>query len=362
MPTETTNSDIVITPTATDSGPVRVIVADDSAFVRKALTLLLDEDPDIQVVGTAADGRECLELVESLQPDLLTLDYDMPLMDGLSVLKILNHEAPLPVLMVSSLTVEGAEATLEALDLGAMDFIAKQLSPQVLDIDLFRDELIRKVKWAAQQGRSKHIEHQAKSEKHRKFAIRTHKAPPIEVVGIGASTGGPIALQKVIPELPADFPLPVLVAQHIPKEFSRSLANRMDKISNLQVKEACDDERLTPGIVYIAPGGKHLEVNDQGQVRIIAGERGDLACPSINRMLSSLAVKYREGTLGVIMTGMGDDGVEGARQIQAKGGIVLAQDRDTSLAYSMPKWVVEQGLANREAPLEMIASEILRLI
>ena len=362
MPIETVSSQIDISQIITESAPIRVVVADDSSFVRKALTMLLNEEPNINVVGAAANGKECLDLVESLQPDLLTLDVDMPFMDGLSTLKIMQHEFPLPVIMISSLTVEGAEATFEALDLGAMDYIAKQLSPQLLDIDLFREELIRKVTWAARQGKSKHLNEKRAKRKPQHFIDRAKNSPPIEVVGIGASTGGPKALQKIIPELPGDFPLPVLVAQHIPQEYSCSLAARMDKISNLSVREANNNEVVTTGVVYIAPGGNHLEITDQGRLNIIPNQPGNLACPSINRMLVSLAQEFGESTLGVIMTGMGDDGVEGARQIQARGGMVLAQDEATSLAYSMPKCVVEQGLANREAPLELITSEILRLI
>ena len=345
------------------SDPIRVVVADDSSFIRRAMTLLLEENPEIHVVGLAKDGRECLDLVEKLLPDVLTLDLNMPLMDGLSVLRLLVSEFAIPVIMVSALTFEGAEATLEALELGAVDFIAKQITPRSLDIDLFRTELVNKVKWAVQMDRSK----QGKpiSDNHKKTRIlkpdRTHTTP-VDIVGIGTSTGGPIALQKIIPLLPADFPVPVVIAQHIPPQFSKSLANRLDQKSRLKVAEAREHDHLSKGKVLIAPGGKHLEVDEKGDVRLIPNQNRNLACPSINKLLSSIAHKYNVGTLGVVLTGMGNDGVEGSREIQRHGGQILVQDEASSLVYGMPRSIVEQGLADRETPLELIAAEILRML
>jgi two-component system chemotaxis response regulator CheB len=360
--------------------PIRVVIADDSAFVRKAMTLLLEEDPQIKVVGVARNGKECLELVESLHPDVLTLDLNMPLMDGLSVLRIMHHEFPLPVIMISSLTVEGAEATLDALDLGAVDFIGKDLTPKSLDIDLFQTELISKVKWAAQQksvvqrsisppvpgGEVKGGQNRRDDILQGGDTLQNGNITParVEVVAIGASTGGPIALQQIIPLLPRDFPVPVIVAQHIPKQFSLSLANRLDKKSRLTVKEAEPGDKLNAGMVFIAPGGKHTQVDSDWRIELIANENGGapVPCPSVNRLFSSLAMNYQKGVLGVVLTGMGDDGVDGARRIRELGGQVLVQDEATSVAYSMPRMVKEQGLANREAPLDLIAAEILRML
>jgi two-component system chemotaxis response regulator CheB len=340
--------------------PIRVVVADDSPFMRKALTMLLQEDPNIDVVGVAKDGRECLDLVETLHPDILTLDLNMPLMNGVSVLRIIHHESPLPVIMISSLTVEGAEATMEALELGAVDFIAKQLTPKSLDIDIFKRELVSKVKWAVQRHRK--IGRKSVAPKRRIFKVRDKERSPVEIVGIGASTGGPIALQKIIPMLPREFPVPVIVAQHIPSQFSQSLVSRLNARSQLTVREARHNDRLLAGEVLVAPGGMHLEVTSENRVRVFCGEKGELVCPSVNRLLSSMAETYGGGTLAVILTGMGNDGLEGSLAVQRRGGQVLVQDEATSLAYSMPKCVVDQGLADCEASLYLIASEILRML
>jgi two-component system chemotaxis response regulator CheB len=350
--------------------PIRVIIADDSAFVRKAMVLLLEEDPEVKVVGIAANGKECIELVESLHPDVLTLDLNMPLMDGLSVLRILQHEYPLPVIMVSALTVEGAEATLDALELGAVDFIGKNITPKSLEIDFFRTELTNKVKWAAKQKSG--IQHEVSTSKGDTLTISPlvpggeekgwQTKISVEIVGIGASTGGPIALQRIIPLLPGDFPVPVVVAQHIPPQFSQSLAQRLGKKSRLKVKEAEQGDQLETGMVFIAPGGKHMEVNGNHQLNLVLGDRNDLACPSVNRLFASMAMEYKEKVLGVVLTGMGDDGAEGARKVHSLGGRILVQDEATSVAYGMPGLVKEQRLIDHEAPLDVIAAEILRMI
>jgi len=349
--------------------PIRVVIADDSRFMRKALRLLLQDDPEIEVVGVAKDGYECLGLVESLRPDVLTLDLNMPLMNGVAVLRILNREFPLPVIMISSLTVEGAETTLEALELGAIDYIAKQLTPKSLDIDLFKTELVGKVKWAVQkyrdQGGLATSTGGLKAEgtplsRTRILRQRGKTDSPAEIVGIGASTGGPVALQKIIPMLPLGLPVPVVVAQHIPLQFSESLVHRLSSKSQLPVKLASQDDRLVPGTVLVVPGGTHLEVASRQAVRLVPNDPGNLACPSVNRLLSSMADSFGPGTLALILTGMGNDGLEGVRQVQDKGGQVFVQDESTCMAFGMPKSVVDQGLADREVPLDLIATEIVR--
>jgi len=339
--------------------------------MRKALRLLMQDDPEIEVVGVATDGRECLQLVESLHPDVLTLDLNMPLMNGVAVLKILNRESPLPVIMISSLTVEGAETTLEALELGAVDYIAKQLTPKSLDIDVFKTELVGKVKWAVQKYRGKRNPTTSVGRlnlngtpvsRTRILRRREQAASPVEIVGIGASTGGPVALQRTIPMLPRDFPAPVIVAQHIPLQFSASLVHRLSLKSELTVKLASPDERLEPGTVLVAPGGTHLEITSRHRIRLFPDDAGGLTCPSANRLLSSMADVFGPATLAVILTGMGNDGLEGARKVQDRGGQVLVQDESTCMACSMPVSVVDQGLADRQAPLDLIASEILRML
>jgi two-component system chemotaxis response regulator CheB len=360
---------------------IRVLVVDDSAVVRKALTMMLESDGEIQVVGTARDGEEGIEKVRRLQPDLVTMDIEMPRMDGLAALREIMLSNPVPVVMISSLTSEGADATLEALDMGAVDFIPKGRSYISLDILKIKDGLLAKIKTIA---RRKHI---LMARATRRLAtpgglprtrrVATLSARPttitaapsiarrkhtIGVIVIGSSTGGPLALQEIIPRLPRNLPVGVLVAQHMPSTFTKTLAARLDGLSEVSVREAENGDHIAPGQVLIAPGGKHLTVKKRsGYVYAVVSDlpADTLYKPCIDVSVSSVVDVYGRGTLGVILTGMGNNGVDGIRKLHDRGGIVIAQDEESCVVYGMPRAVVKAGLADHVSPIENVVSEII---
>ena len=342
------------------NGKIRVLVVDDSAFMRKALSMMLLKDPEIEVVGTARNGEDGLEKIRQLRPDVVTLDIEMPRMDGLTALKIIMKEMPLPVLMVSSLTTEGAESTLEALDIGAVDFIPKGLSYVSLDIVKIEAILIEKVKGVAKNRRRTAFPSAPK---------RVHVPPsgwikvsgPKEVVAIGTSTGGPPALQKVLPRIPADFPVGILIVQHMPPTFTKSLADRLNGQSAIHVKEAEEGDRVEPGVALLAPGDRHMIAQGRSGIRRIhLSEKPDdtLHRPSVDVMTLAVAEAYGGKSLGVILTGMGHDGLEGMGKMKQKGATILAQDEASCVVYGMPRSVVEAGLADKVLPLGEIARGI----
>ncbi len=371
---------------------IRVLVVDDSAFMRKALTMMLEEDPQIKVVGSARDGQEGCEKVKSLKPDLVTMDIEMPRMDGLTALKNIMDENPTPVMMLSSLTTEGAGATLDAMDLGAVDFIPKELSYVSLDIVKIKEGLQKKIKDIA---RRKHILmarykqaaafKKAKGTKqHLRTKIRTGGARfagkpgvtkaavssprfikkqnhHIDIIAIGSSTGGPPALQEVITKLPKNLPVGVVVAQHMPPMFTKSLAERLDKLSQVTVKEAENGEIVQPGFVYIAPGGKHLTLKKfVARAKIVISDKPDttLYKPCVDVMIKSVAEIYGKSVLGVILTGMGSNGVIGLKLVNNSGGKIIAQNAESCIVYGMPKAVVDAQIADHIASIENIYSEI----
>lgn len=360
---------------------IRVLVVDDSAFMRKAISIMIGDDPDIEVIGTANNGEEGLAKVLELAPDLVTMDIEMPRMDGLTALRRIMKEKPTPVMMVSSLTSDGAQATLDALELGAVDFIPKQLSYVSLDIVKIKQELIAKIKYI--NSRKRLLMSQARNRgvftgdarpvgaepKARPMPakvampVRTGIAKKhIRIVAIGTSTGGPPALQAVIPSLPKEFPVPVLVVQHMPPTFTKSLANRLNGLSHLEVKEAENGDRIERGMVYIAPGNKHMTVRkDSGSHYIkLSDEPADtLYKPSVDIMMNSVEDFYRGSTLGVIMTGMGSDGINALKRIKSEGGVIIAQNEESCVVYGMPRAAVDAGIADKITPVERIAHDIV---
>lgn len=332
---------------------IRVVVIDDSAFMRKAISTMLAKDPEIEVVGTANNGSDGLERIRELDPDVVTLDIEMPVMDGLTALRRIMMEMPRPVIMVSSLTVEGAEATLKAMELGAVDFISKELSKVSLDIIKIEADLQKKVKAVAKRKLRHRIPPrpaQRPPETHIRERIAAMGGRPVrDTVAIGVSTGGPPAVQKVLSVLPADFPAAILIAQHMPPAFTGPFAKRLDNVCAISVKEAEDGEPLTPGTVYIAPGGKHLRIAQRGTKLnvVVSPDPADaLYKPSANVLISSVAETLGRRALGVILTGMGNDGLEGIRALKGRGGRVLAQNDATCVVYGMPKAIVDAGLAD----------------
>ena len=336
---------------------IRVLVVDDSAFVRKAVERMLGAADDIEVVGFAADGEEGLARASELQPDVVTLDVRMPKLGGLETLERLMAEQPVPVLLMSTLTQEGAEVTLRGLELGALDFVDKS-SVQPMSMLSLADELIAKIR-ALGGARVR--------PRPRPAAASPTAAPgaPAECVVIAASTGGPAALQAVVGALPAGFPASVLLVQHIPRGFTRSLAERLDARSSLPVREARDGEPVEPGKVLVAPAGIHARVvRRRGRVEVALEEepRGALHRPSADVLMASTAEVFGAAAVGVVLTGMGSDGTEGLRAIREKGGLTLAESEETSVIYGMPKAAIEAGVVERVVPLDRVAGEILAAV
>ncbi len=345
---------------------IKVVVVDDSAFMRKAISSMLDKDPEIQVVASARDGQEGLDLIRRYDPDVVTMDIEMPRMDGLTALRHVMMEMPRPVLMVSSLTTEGAEDTLKAMELGAADFIPKQLSRVSLDIIKIEDDLINKVKSVA--GRKMRAVRPARAKV---------EAPPVEavapaakgrgipardVVAVGVSTGGPPAVQKILSALPGDFPAGMVIAQHMPAAFTGPFAKRLDGISALTVKEAENGDWLKPGHVFVAPGGRHLRLEQKVthiELKITDEPAEALYKPSANVLMSSVAKAVGKRGLGVILTGMGNDGRDGVSELKAKGGRALAQSDATCVVYGMPKAIVDAGLSDEVVDIDDMAQRIL---
>lgn len=336
---------------------------------------MLESEPDIKVVATARDGFDCIEKIKQFRPDIVTLDIEMPKMDGLRALEIIMKETPVPVLMVSSLTTDGAEATLKALELGAVDFIPKALSFVSLDITKIKDDLVSKVRSIAKSKSLMYRLARIRSA-HKKIpgTAGIHKNSPavnlgsirkdLKAIVVGVSTGGPNALMQIIPKLPAGFPVGVAVVQHMPPKFTASLAGRLNGVSNVRVKEAEDGDRVEPGKVLIAPGGYHMRlIRDNGHVvASISTEPADtLYRPAADIMISSAVGAYSAGLLGLILTGMGKDGLVGLQMLKEKGGYVIAQDEESCVVYGMPKAAVDAGITDAILPLEKIASSLVRL-
>lgn len=336
---------------------IRALVVDDSAFMRKAISMMLESDPDITVIDTARDGLEAVEKVASLRPDIVTMDVEMPRMDGLTALRQIMESNPVPVLMISSLTREGAEITIKALEAGAVDFIPKRNSSVSLAINQIRDDMLAKVHA---------ITSKRAVARPRANAGPVRREPGIPLLNrfgalvIGTSTGGPYALQQVVPALPADFPLPILVVQHMPPHFTRSLADRLNSLSPLHVKEAENGDVVRAGQVILAQGGLHMHFEKRaGETRVRLDEDPEsLHRPSVDEMFSSAAGIFDKPLLALMMTGMGRDGLEGCRLIKQRGGFVIAQDEATCVVYGMPRVVAEAGIVDIVRPLTDIAISI----
>ncbi len=351
---------------------VRVLVVDDSAIIRQVLQNILKKDPLIEIAGIARDGREAIEKIAKLQPDVVTLDIEMPRMDGLTALERIMSEDPLPVLMVSSLTQKGADATMKALSLGAADFIGKQLSNSLGSNEDVQHDLVEKVKTIAKRKRSirnlalmKARHAQKKAQQGPNSIKRTFKHE-YDVLAIGSSTGGPSALEHVLSGLAPNLPVAVLVVQHMPAGFTKTFASRLNQTCDIEVKEAENDEEILPGRVYIAPGSHHLTAYKTfgGKVvtRLALDPDNTPHRPSVDVMIGSVAEVFGGKTLGVILTGMGSDGANGLAQIKHKNGTIIAQDEETCVVYGMPKAVVDRGLADFTLPLDEIADQIGKLV
>jgi len=343
---------------AINDGPghrIRVLVVDDSAFARSVISRQLSADPEIEVVGHAADGIEALEQIKSLRPDVVTLDISMPRMDGIETLEHIVRDIPTPTVMVSVLTSDGASITLEALDKGAVDFVLKPVRAGVPTLQELSSVLCTKVKLAATARLPI-----PRPRKDRAVLRAPRKVSWKDtVVVIGSSTGGPQALTAVLQALPADTKVPILVVQHMPKEFTGPLAERLNLQSKVRVVEGSAGMRLEPGLAIVAPGGHHMVLNKRHQIQIDDRPPECGVRPSINVTMESVVAVYGRSTLGVILTGMGSDGTRGAGLIKGAGGNVIAESPETCVIYGMPRSVVEAGYADGVIPLESIAGEIV---
>ena len=344
--------------------PIRVLIVDDSPLVRRTIERLLEADPGVAIVGTAADGLYALAKIRDLRPDVVTLDVMMPRLDGLKVLACVMRESPVRVLMLSSLTQEGAEETLQALDLGAVDFIDKTALLVSGDFASAGPELLGKIRTAAavDPGRL------GRREPIRGGAVEAPALPRpggVDVVIVGASTGGPPALQALIPGLPADLHAGVVVVQHIPAGFTRPLAGRLDAASGLSVREAEQGDRVRPGEVLIAPGGRHLTFVDRGgeaAVELSFEPSDTLHRPSVDITMQSAAARWGRRTAGVLLTGMGTDGAWGMWSIRARGGWTLAESEESCVVYGMPRAAVELGAASEVVALGKIAARLAAVV
>ncbi|UWG98319.1 chemotaxis response regulator protein-glutamate methylesterase [Dehalobacter sp. DCM] len=367
--------------------PIRLLIVDDSSFIRMTLKKVLSRDPEIQVLDTAQDGLEALMKVRTLKPDVVTMDVEMPVKNGLEALEEIMRWQPTPVIILSSVTTDGAKMTMKAFDLGAVDVIAKPSGKEGDVLANLSDEIILKVKSAARIDPARLGRHGFKaipdtekqktpnprlplSPKHSepqpeaRLISRTTNSPEhrIDIVAIGTSTGGPSALQTVLTQLPKNFSVPVIVSQHMPPGFTASLAARLNSICEITVKEVEDGEVLRAGTVYIGQAGKQFQVigNNGNYTAKVTTESpiATLYKPSVDVMFMSLAKTSGAGTLAVVMTGMGNDGLQGMKELKAKGAYAIAESEKSCIVYGMPRAIVEAKLADRIELLQDIGSTI----
>jgi two-component system, chemotaxis family, protein-glutamate methylesterase/glutaminase len=351
---------------------IRVLVADDSAFMRKVLLGILDSDGGFEIVGEARDGREAVEKNAALKPQVITMDVNMPHMDGLQATEVIMSTEPRPIVIVSSESRAGAEATLRALELGAIDFVAKPSSAVDLDMSCVREELVRKLRMAAKVRVVRNLMRKAPvavaSNMQARVEERRQEAAPapgihgvrLPIAVLAASTGGPATLMKLLAQFRAGFPAALLVVQHMPGSFTPHFAEQLASVSQIPVKQAENGEELRAGQAYVCPGDCHLRVAPPGRIVLDDGPRIAGYRPSIDVTLESVAVLAGANAVVAILTGMGNDGARGVLAIQEYGGLVLAQDEATSVIFGMPLEAIKTGAVQHVLPLEQIAAAVSR--
>ncbi|MBJ7374107.1 chemotaxis response regulator protein-glutamate methylesterase [Pseudomonas sp. CFBP13508] len=375
---------------------VKVLVVDDSGFFRRRVSEILSADPSIQVVGTATNGKEAIDQAMALKPDVITMDYEMPMMDGITAVRHIMQRCPTPVLMFSSLTHEGARVTLDALDAGAVDFLPKNFEDISRNPEKVKQLLCEKVHSISRSNRrfsaysapapaaapaptpapaassyGSHTSHSspvparpapAPAPARASAASASSSAPKrkaYKLVAIGTSTGGPVALQRVLTQLPANFPAPIVLIQHMPAAFTKAFAERLDKLCRISVKEAEDGDILRPGLALLAPGGKQMMIDGRGAVKILPGDERLNYKPCVDITFGSAAKSYGDKVLAVVLTGMGADGREGARLLKQGGSSVWAQDEASCVIYGMPMAIVKADLADAVYGLDDIGKHIV---
>jgi len=368
---------------------VKVLVVDDSGFFRRRVSDILSADTTIQVVGTATNGKEAIDQALALKPDVITMDYEMPMMDGITAVRHIMQRCPTPVLMFSSLTHEGARVTLDALDAGAVDFLPKNFEDISRNPDKVRQLLCEKVHSISRSNRRVSAYTPAapapvaapspapSSGSFNPPPVRSAPTPAparsapasasspapkrkaYKLVAIGTSTGGPVALQRVLTQLPANFPAPIVLIQHMPAAFTKAFAERLDKVCRISVKEAEDGDILRPGLALLAPGGKQLMVDGRGAVKILPGDERLNYKPCVDITFGSAAKSYGDKVLAVVLTGMGADGREGARLLKQGGSAIWAQDEASCVIYGMPMAIVKADLADAVYGLDDIGKYLV---
>lgn len=353
---------------------IKVLVVDDSGFFRRRLSELINADSRLEVIGTAVNGQEAVDQAARLKPDVITMDYEMPVMDGITAVRHIVQASRTPVLMFSSLTYEGARVTLDALEAGAVDYLPKNFE----DISHHADELQkilceRIVVVSRSRSRSPQsavaspavaAPAQAETRSYEPTTTGRGNLRHAQLVIIGASTGGPMALQEVLTKLPDSFPLPILLVQHMPGTFTRAFAERLNRIARISIAEASDGDVLKPGHAYLAPGGKQMLVEGRSslRVRVIDGDERLNYKPSLDVTFGSAARDLGNKVLGVVLTGMGSDGRDGARMLKTSGATIWAQDEESSVIYGMPMAVAKAGLVDEVLPLNKVAPRLCQEI
>lgn len=349
-----------------DGTRIRVLVVDDSAFMRAALARMIACEPDMEVVATASCASLAFEKIASHDPDVVTLDVNMPGLDGLGALRCIMNQFPRPVIMVSATTEKEASKTFEALSAGAFDCVPKQLSPASLEIAHIRNELISKIRAGAQSRRAQLIPPERRKAPH-SVSLKTSNLAPAApaIVAIGVSTGGPKALEQILPLFPSNFPIPILIVQHMPIGFTTPFAERLNYLSSIKVKEAAQGELILPGTAYVAPAGLHMRIVPRlsdlkmAAIRLDKDPADATHIPSVDIMMTSVAQVFRNRVIGVIMTGMGSDGSDGMSAIFRQGGLTIGQDEASCAVYGMPRVCAQLGVLAQVLPLSDIPAQII---
>lgn len=355
---------------------VSVLVVDDSGFFRRRLAEIINACSDMKVVGTASNGREAIEQTLKLKPDVITMDYEMPVMDGITAVRLIMDQCPTPILMFSSLTYEGARVTLDSLEAGAVDYLPKNFEEISKKTSVLKEKLAERIMTVAKAGKRP-----ALTESLAASAAKA-EAPPLSapaaspsrretasgkkrsygLVAIGTSTGGPVALQNVLTKLPANFSVPIVLIQHMPAAFTAAFAERLDSLCKIKVEEAKDGDVLRAGVAKLAPGGKQLMIGRGGKLKVLPADERVNYKPCVDITFGSAANVYADKVLAIVLTGMGSDGCEGAKLLKAKGASVWAQDEQSSVIYGMPMAVAKANLADEVLPLAQVGPRLCEAV